>query len=195
MKIKKVALSILGTLCLMLNNPLLAQDFSLSTNIIDYLNFGTINGEVGLSISQKWSLSLSGKYNPFTFTNKNKRLSNGYNKQKQSKQLSFSAGGRYWPWYVNSGWFILGEAGYSAYNWGGIVSETTYQGDLYGATIGGGYALMLSKNLNIEFGAGVMLSYTDYIKYACPKCGERLANRGKFFVMPNNILLQLTYLF
>mgnify|MGYP003310837390 CR=1 FL=1 len=44
-----------------------AQNMHLATNLLDYLNFGTINCEFGLSPAPKWSFYVKGRYNPFTY--------------------------------------------------------------------------------------------------------------------------------
>ena len=42
-----------------------AQNMHVATNLLDYLNFGTINAEFGLSPVPKWSYYIKGRYNPF----------------------------------------------------------------------------------------------------------------------------------
>lgn len=89
---------------------LTAQDngaqFSVGTNLVGYANLVTINAEVGMSVAKKWSVLVHGKYNPFVF-------SEGEQKQMQHKQITAGAGIRFWPWHVNSGWFVgLGGAIY-----------------------------------------------------------------------------------
>ena len=167
---------------------LYAQRFSAATNLLGYANFGTINGEIGLALSQHFSIYMQGKYNPFDYNK-------GTAEQLQNKQASLSVGGKYWLWHVWSGWFLMGQAGYTNYNRGGIVSNETFEGDAYGITLGAGYALMLTKKINMDFGAGLMGGFTDYRKYSCPKCGKLEDKGKKVFVAPNNILVQLSYMF
>lgn len=171
------------------------QEFSLSTNFLEYLNFGTINGEFGLSVTPKWSVYLQGRYNPFTFSRKGKVMSNGYNSQMQNRQLSVALGVKYWFWYTNSGWFVSSYARCVKYNRGGIFNDDTYEGTAYGITLGGGYSLMLNKHFNLDFGVGIMLGHTAYIKYLCPKCGKVTGEDKKIFTAPDNLLVQLSYLF
>lgn len=172
-----------------------AQEFSVSSNTLDLLNLGTINGEFGLSISPKWSLYIQAKINPFEYKSKNKQYENGFAKQFQNKQITFAAGARNWLWFVNSGWFIAYQVGYTKYNRGGIFKKDTYEGDAYGLTLSGGYSWILTKRINLEFGAGIMGGYTKFRKYECSKCGKILKNSKKFFIAPNNIIVQVAYLF
>ncbi len=171
------------------SNSMYSQRVSISSNLLNYINYGTLNAEVGIGVSQHFSLYIQGKYNPFEFKNSGKA------EQINNKQIAISVGGRYWPWHYNSGWFFLGQMGFVQYNRGGITSEATYEGDAYGVTLGAGYSLMLNRHFNIDFGAGLMGGFADYIKYACPSCGKVIDKGEKLFIAPNNILVQLSYLF
>ena len=44
-----------------------AQDVSLSTNFLEWANFGTVNLEAGISVHKNISLHLGAKYNPWEF--------------------------------------------------------------------------------------------------------------------------------
>ncbi|MBR5856617.1 MAG: DUF3575 domain-containing protein [Bacteroidales bacterium] len=173
---------------LLIGGAIYAQRLSVATNLVGYANFGTINGEIGLGLSKHFSIYMQGKYNPFTYKENSPS-------QFQNRQASVSIGGRYWLWHIWSGWFVMGQAGYSRYNRGGLAASDTFEGDAYGITLGAGYALMLHKHFNIDFGAGLMGGFADYTKYSCPKCGVIEEKGRKIFVAPNNILVQLSYLF
>ncbi len=185
----KIRVGLLLFLLFIYGNNLFAQRISVATNLLGYINFGTLNAEVGLGVSQHISIYMQGKYNPFEYKG---GLSGS---QINNKQLSVALGCRYWPWHNHSGWFMLGHIGYVNYNRGGIISKSTYEGDAYGITVGAGYALMLNEHLNLDFGAGVMGGYTDYTKYRCPSCGKIETKEKKMFLAPNNLLVQLSYLF
>lgn len=167
-------------------STLYGQRFSISTNTLELLNLGTINSELGLSVAQNWSLYLSGRFNPFTFKYRGNNI--------QNRQLNLSIGGRYWPWHTNAGWFLSGEGGYTVYNWGGILSPATYEGEIIGATIGAGYSLLVNRHFNIEFGLGGLVGRNSYIKYACPRCGRVLEQKKKLVILPDNVMVQLSYI-
>ncbi len=175
-------------LTLLTGSTLYGQRFSVATNLVGYANFGTINGEFGLGVSRHFSIYMQGKYNPFTYMENSSA-------QFQNKQATLSLGCRYWLWHIWSGWFLMGQAGYTNYNRGGLLSTETFEGNAYGITLGAGYALMLHKRINMDFGAGIMGGLTDYTKYSCPKCGIIEEKGKKIFVAPNNILVQLSYMF
>lgn len=162
-----------------------AQNTYVATNCLDYLYLVTFNAEFGVNVSSKWSVYLKGKYNPFSFN---------FGKRIQHKQATVAAGVKYWFWYTNSGWFVNSHIGYSNYNVGGIIDRYGYQGNAYSLTLGGGYSLILSKKLNLDFGVGVNAGYTNYKKYMCPTCGKFIEKKKKVYVAPSNLLVQLSVL-
>ena len=170
------------------SNSLLAQKVYLSTNLLDCANFGTINGEIGLALSNHFSVYAQGKYNPFEFDFKGKRG------QINNRLMSVGLGSRFWLWHTYSGWFFMSHASWWKYNIGGLLWRHSYEGDAYGITLGAGYTLMLGPKWNMEFGAGLMGGYTDYTKYDCTVCGKITGRRRGFFAAPNNLMVQVTYL-
>lgn len=160
---------------------------SIGTNGISWVNLGTANLDLGLSIHRHWSIHLSGKYNPYWW--------DVAGHQFQNRQLTGSLGVRYWPWYVFSGWHYGASIQYSQYNRGGIISPATEEGDAYGLSLYGGYALMINKWLNLEFGLGVWGGLTDYKGYNSPRCGKLVSEGRKFFIMPDDINISVVFTF
>lgn len=158
------------------------QNMHISSNLLDYLNLGTINAEFGLSPSPKWTLYLRGRYNPFTFN---------FGKTVQNRVAGVAAGARYWFWYSNSGWFIDSSLLFNRYNTGGIIDKYAYEGDAAGLGVGAGYALMIGKRWNLNLGLGVQGGYTSYVKYGCPRCGKVMGTYDKFYIAPSNVMVQL----
>ena len=180
---KKSFFYLLFTVQLLWLSNAYAQNIHVATNLLDYLNFGTINGEFGLSPSPKWSFYIKGRYNPFSFD---------INKRMQNRVAAVAIGAKYWFWYSNSGWFLNSHIGYSIYNTGGIINGYAYEGDAYGVTLGCGYALMLGKKWNVDFGFGIQGGYTSYTKYACPRCGEVMGNKKQIYLAPGGMMVQLS---
>lgn len=164
-----------------------ANKVAIGTNGIGWLNLGTANMDIGVSVHRYWSVHLSGKYNPYYW--------NISGHSFQNKQITASAGVRYWPWYVFSGWHYEAALQYSQYNRGGILSPKTEEGDAYGLSLYGGYALMLNKWLNLEFGLGAWAGLTHYKTYASPRCGKLIEKGNKFFILPNDINVSVTFTF
>ena len=73
-----------------------ARKFSVSTNVMDYINLGTLNLEASYGFSQHWSLNAGAKFNPFTFKLKDD------GSQMQNRQQSYEIGVRLWPWLFKS---------------------------------------------------------------------------------------------
>lgn len=187
---ERVAVKLCIMFCVVFySNSVQAQKVAISTNLLEYVNFGTINGEIGLGFSQHFSIYFQGKYNPFEY-----KFSSG-NRQINNKQLSGAIGAKYWLWHTYSGLFVSGQLSLSKYNRGGITSVKTYEGDAVGITLGAGYALMIKEYLNLDFGLGIMGGYTNFIRYNCPSCGKINKKGKKLFIAPNNVLVQLSYLF
>lgn len=168
--------------------PLSAQRLAISTNALDYANFLTLNAELSYAVSQHWSIGAGAKYNPFTF-------SEGTSKQIQNRQRSASVGARWWPWHTWSGWWLGGRLQYREYNSGGVTSKRTEEGDSFGGGLSAGYSYMLGTHFNIELGAGAWAGVRYYTVYECPTCGITENSGHRAFVMPNDLVLSLSYVF
>ena len=166
-----------------------AQRWSISTNTIDWLALGTVNAEGGVAVGRRVTLHTGFKMNPWTFK--------GYDgdKQYQARQQTYYGGVRIWPWNIYSGWWFGGKVQYSEYNFGGIFSRKTEEGDAYGAGVAAGYTLMVHKHFNIDFGVGAWGGGKRYTVYSCPRCGEIREKGTKFFILPDSILIAITYIF
>ena len=44
-----------------------AQRLSVSTNVLDYADFGTLNVEGDVAVARQWTLTAGAKYNPFLY--------------------------------------------------------------------------------------------------------------------------------
>ena len=162
-----------------LSVPVRAQRFSVGTNAVDWASLGTINLDGSVAVSQHASVHAGAEVNPWTFRAGDQAT------QFQLRHASYWAEGRWWPWYVYSGWWFGGDLRYSVYNLGGVLSRETQEGDAYGIGAYAGYSLMLTPFMNIDFGVGVWGGYTQYTRYACPLCGVRIDHGGKGFILPD----------
>ena len=166
-----------------------AQTMSVSTNVLDYACLGTLNADVSYSISRRWSITAGARYNPFTFRKGDP------DRQFQMRQQSYSIGARLWPWHTWSGWWFAGKIRYQEYNFGGIRSPETREGDRFGGGLYAGYTYMLSPRFNIEFGLGVWSGMDSYSRYSCQQCGLLEMSGQKWFVLPDDIMIALVYVF
>ena len=166
-----------------------AQKMSVSTDLLGYANLGTLNLDASYAVSRRWSITAGARYNPFTFHKGEKDI------QFQSRQLSYAIGARVWPWHTWSGWWFAGKMRYQEYNQGGFENSRTEEGDRFGTGIYSGYTHMLSPHFNLEFGLGVWAGLSSYTLYSCPTCGITLEEGSKYFVLPDDIMISLVYVF
>lgn len=185
-KLKQISVAIL----LLLGIPAksYAQEWAVSTNLAGYLNLGTLNIEASYAPLRHVSFDISAKYNPFTYHTRN-------GSQFQNRQRTCAVGIRLWPWHVMSGWWVATRVQYQEYNQGGILKSRTEEGDKVGLSVAAGYTLMLHKNINMEFGLGGWAGYKWYTVYACPKCGVTLDKGAKAFILPNDLVVSIAYVF
>lgn len=166
------------------------QRWSIATNLLDYANFLTLNLEAGASVHQHWTVSVKGRYNPYSFSttlNDAGRI--------QNRTGSVSAGFKYWPFFVYSGFYYGGRIQWSRYNSGGIISHSSEEGDAVGIGMNLGYSLLVTKHLNLEFGLGLWFGGTKYKKYNSTTCGKLTEWGLKPFIAPNDIQINLLYTF
>ena len=164
-----------------------AQNVALSTNLAGYAFLGTMNLEASYALAQHWSVNAGMRYNPFTFGPEDSRI--------QARQQAYALGARYWPWHIYSGWWVAGKMQYQEYNAGTSKTAYTAEGDRIGSGLTGGYTFMLNPHLNFEVGLGVWAGYDKYVRYECPKCGRIVGEGSQFFLLPDDVLLMLSYVF
>ena len=165
-----------------------ARRWSIGTNLLDYADFLTVNAEAGMSVDRHWSVGMKARYHPFHFCR-----SSG--DRIQNKTLTISAGARYWPFFTYSGFFYGAKIQWDRYNTGGILSPSTIEGDAWGAGLHFGYALMLGRHINIEFGLGLWTGWASYREYSSPVCGKRTGCGSGMFIAPDDIAINIIYIF
>lgn len=166
-----------------------AQNWSVSTNVLDYVSLGTMNAEVSAGVGRRVTIEASARVNPWTFHKGDP------SRQMQNRHQTYALGMRYWPWHIYSGWWISADAQYQEYNRGGIISQKTEEGDAFGLSTGAGYSLMLHEKLNLDFGVTLWAGQKTFISYACPSCGRITDKGSKWFLMPNEIRVAIQYIF
>lgn len=167
-----------------------AQNVAISTNAVDWLNFGTANIGVGLDVSRHFSVEAGARYNPWSFSRKSSGLT------VMNRQTTAFAGVRFWPWYIFSGWWIAARCQYSDFSDTGIWRYALNEGKALGASLSFGYTLMLSRHFNMEFGAGVWGGrLLEHNLYHCPQCMRIRESGPKAFIAPDNISVSVIYLF
>lgn len=163
------------------------QNASVSTNIVGYADFLTLNAEASYGVSRHWSVGAGFMYNPWEFK--------GEWGPARNERRTVYGGARWWPWNVYSGWWIGAKAQWEEYSRGGIRAPETEEGDAWGAGASAGYSLMLHRNVNLDFGLGLWGGWKRYTVYRCPTCGKTEEQGSKAFVLPSDVQLSLMFTF
>lgn len=167
-----------------------AQEYSLSTNLVDWANLGTVNLDAGISVSRHITLHAGGRYNPWEFHQNDPCM------LIREQQKTVYAGARWWGWYVDAGWWLGGKLQYSAFDQTGLWRPAREKGQAVGVGLSAGYTLMLAEHLNLEFGLGAWVgSRFDYTLYYSPALDDVRESGARPFIAPDNVLLSLMYVF
>ena len=156
-----------------------AQELSLSTNLADYAAGGTLNIGAAYGVSRHWTLNAQGRYNPYAM----------------QRQRTLAAGTRWWPWHMYSGWWMGAGLQWQEYSEAARQGPETSEGDRFGGSLSGGYSAMLGPHINLDFGLGLWGGYSLYTTYACRTCGRRVASGSGVFILPNELILGISYIF
>ena len=172
--------------------PLRAQEFSISSNLLDWATLGTVNLQAGVSFTRHLSLHAGARYNNWDFGSEEE----GTAFQRRARAVSLGA--RYWPWNVYSSWWFGARGQVEEYNRGGLFKkQLTEEGVAAGLCLAVGYSRMLSNHWNLDIGLGGWGGRSWYDQYRCPRCGRKVkADAKKWFIEPSNdIQVSLTYIF
>lgn len=160
---------------------------SISTNLLALGAFGTLEADLGVGISHNGSLHLEGIYNPFSWQLTNRTL--------HHKQATIALQGRYWLWYIYSGWYLAGKLQHSIFNRGGYRCPKIKEGTATGGGIEVGYDWMVGKYTNIEFAFGIWGGWESSKTYASARCGKLLAQSEKAFLKADRMTIALQFVF
>lgn len=192
-------LLLIGVLGLILPLTCGAQIWTVQTNVLDWAALGTANAEIGVSVAQHFSIVVGGRYNPWEFhgevsDNEGKPINFPIQLQQQTAYL----GVRYWPWYVNSGFWLAVKGQYMAsFSNTGVWRAALEEGkNGFGGGLSLGYTFMLSKHLNLELGAGGWAGvFKEYACYNSPKKFYVREEGRKTFIAPDQVSLSFVYVF
>ena len=186
-------LLLIGLLGLILPLTSSGQIWTVQTNVLDWAALGTVNAEVGVSLSQHFSLMAGGRLNPWEFKDSKHDIL-VYNQQK-----TVYLGVRYWPWYVNSGLWFSAKAQYTpSFAVSGLWSKALTEGkNGFGGVLSAGYTFMLSKHFNLEAGIGAWAGvFQDYSAYNSQANKNYVREEGrKTCILPDQVSLSLVYVF
>lgn len=176
-------------LVLMLPMTAKAQRVSLGTDLLQLVNFGTVNINAGVSVARRVSLDFGARYNPWDFHDKQDVLI-------RNQQTTGWVGVKYWPWYVFSGWWVEGKMQYSDISRTGVWRPALEDSQRVGLGASFGYTIMLTENLNLDIGAGFWGGRSlKHTLYECPVCMDVRETGPCYFVDLDAVNLSLIYIF
>ena len=154
-----------------------AQNLAVSSNVLTWANFGTINADASLSVSRHISVHAGATANPWNFTSPTFV-------DLKNNQYGGYLGARYWPWHVYSEWWVGAKVQYKYFDQQGILSSGPIKGSAFGPGISGGYTVMLSEHVNLDLGLGI---------WGGGLLMKEQAPRAFFFL--DNIIVAFEYIF
>ena len=160
-----------------------AKFFSAKINALAALT-GTVNVGVDAAVSDKWTLDLSGYWNPINSDSFSCRL------------YGVQAGTKRWLYEAFVGHFIGGQLTYGHYLYG--ASRRYYKGNMAGLGFSYGYAWLLSKRWNVtaEIGIGVYYMQDTRRDRTPPEYGTIYIDLYKRWVVgPSRAEVSFNYLF
>ena len=75
------------------------------------------------------------------------------------------------------------------------MSREAEEGDRFGIGLYAGYTHMISKHFNVELGLGGWGGMALFKRYSCPVCGMTLGAGRKYFLLPDDLIVSLAYVF
>ncbi len=174
-----------------------AQDIAVKTNAL-YLSTATPNLGVEVALAPKWTLDVSGGYNPWTFSD-NMKWKHWLVQPELRYWLCEKMGGHFFGFHLHGGQYNIGNIDTDFEFLGTDFSQLKdyrFEGWLIGAGLAYGYTWMLDKHWNLEIEAGFGYAYTRNRKYQCVNCGSEVDNdKEHHYVGPTKAALNLVYIF
>lgn len=165
-------------------SPLLklnCQNIAVKTNLLyDLTSSLNIGGEIKCKDAYSFSSIIS--YNPWTFAD-----------NRKMRHLLIQPEFRRWFDEVFQGSYIGIQAHYARFNWGGILSDNRFQGNLIGAGISYGYQWMISPLWNLEASIALGYAYLSYDKFGQEKGAPWIEKAHTNYVGPTQIGISLIY--
>ena len=166
--------------------------WAVKTNLL-YDATRTLNLGVEFGLARRWTLDVSGNYNPWTFS-----------ENRKMKHWLVQPEARWWSCTRFSGHFVGFHAHGGGYNWGGMLPwgirpgeglrNHRYQGWLAGAGVSYGYHWALGNRWGLEATVGVGYAYLDYDEYPCERCGRKTGSATEHYFGPTKAGITLIFM-
>ncbi|MBR1652532.1 MAG: DUF3575 domain-containing protein [Alloprevotella sp.] len=174
-----------------------AQRHALKTNALYWAAGGSGNLTYEYKFADRWTANISGGLNLWCRYGSRDR-------NRKIRHVLVQPEVRYWFCEAFSGHYVGAHAIYSHYNAGNVhmpfgiwkdLRHNRFQGDLGAIGVLYGYNWPVSSHSSIEATVGIGVGITNYDKYGCNWCADRIGNETKTFVMPTKLALSYVYYF
>ncbi len=142
--------------CLFLVSAATAQRVGISTNLLGWAAYGTMNIGAEPALCPNLTLAVDGYYNPYTF-------SGGESSQMWGAQGEL----RYWLKTKFTGHYLGAHGYHTTFDFG--MDKYRYDGTQVGAGISYGYALPIAARWRLTFSVGAGWKGTHYGKEGLPQ--------------------------
>lgn len=170
-----------------------AQNVAIKTNLL-YDATTSMNLGMELGLAEKWTLDISGNYNPWEFSD-----------NRQLKHALLQPEARYWFCEKFNSHFVGAHLHGAIYNAGRLnmpfsigengIEKHRYKGWLAGAGISYGYHWILGNRWSLEASIGVGYAYLGYDKYQiCEDCKKKSGHETRHYFGPTKAALSIIYI-
>lgn len=181
----------------LLTGKVSAQEVAVKTNV-PYWATTTPNVGFEVALGAKWTLDVSGGYNPWTFSD-NMKWKHWLVQPELRYWLCEKMGGHFFGIHALGGQYNIGNVNIDLKMLGtdfSMLKEHRFEGWMAGAGLSYGYAWMLSRHLNLEAELGLGYVYSRYDRFQCVTCGSKeVADKSHNYVGPTKAAINLVYVF
>ncbi len=167
---------LLAGFSLLFVTPLHAQKWAAKTNVL-YDATSTINVGVEMGLAPKWTLDVSGNYNPWTFSDY-KKLKHWMVQPEARYWLCERFNGHFFGLHAHGGQFNLANLDLPFGTFSALEDHRA-EGWFAGAGVGYGYHWILGNHWSLEAELGLGFIHANYDRYECERCGELLGRAHK----------------
>lgn len=187
---RKITLLLASILCFAANGY--SQDIGIKTNAL-YWATTTPNIGAEMAVGRKWTVDLSGGYNPWEFGD-NKKIKHWVAQSELRYWLCDAFEGHFFGLHAQGGEFNVGGVRLPNFMFDRDSENHRYQGFFVGAGISYGYQWILSPRWNLEANIGFGYNYMKYDKFEKCDCGDHLGNETSNYFGPTKIGISFIYL-
>jgi hypothetical protein len=174
-----------------------AQEIAVKTNAL-YWATATPNLGLEVALAPRWTVDLSGGYNPWTFSD-NMKWKHWLVQPEVRYWLCEKMGGHFFGFHLHGGQYNVGNID-ADFKLAGTdfsrLKDHRFEGWFAGAGVSYGHAWMLGRHWSLEAEIGLGYAYTRYDSYQCPECGSRLEEgKNHNYFGPTKAAVNLVYVF